>query len=143
SCISANRIDQLQGNTKKAPILHFDPYIFDVVKGFEGRRYDFVSTACNHSLDLGIEGILSTIQKLKTEHIQFHGINLKKDNLKNAEIIDKKAIKVGLICFTFGLNGAKPPADKPWIVNRLNLNDPVHEINFIQLEKQIQYCRLN
>jgi poly-gamma-glutamate synthesis protein (capsule biosynthesis protein) len=99
-----------------------------------------MSTACNHSLDFGMEGVESTIEILQKENIAFHGTNLNKDNISKATILEKKGFKIGMIAYTFGLNAHSPPQSHPYLVNVLNLNDAVETIDFSQIKAQVKYC---
>jgi poly-gamma-glutamate synthesis protein (capsule biosynthesis protein) len=126
---------------RSGPPLYYNFETFDVVKGSNGKKYSFMATACNHSLDFGREGVGSTIQKLKDEHIQFNGVNELESDAFLATIVEKKGFKLGLISHTFGLNAYKPPQDRPFIVNRTPLNNGIKNINFSQFEKQIAHCK--
>jgi len=123
------------------PPLYFRPDSFDAIKGCRGRTYSFLSTACNHSLDCGEAGVWSTMATLRREGIAFAGINDTAEGAESATIVEKNGFKLGMVAHTFGLNARKPPTDKPWIVNRSDLNGTVGEIDFTQFEKQIRFCR--
>jgi len=129
--------------TTEAPPLYYKRENFDTAKGHRGRKYSFLATACNHSLDCGETGVASTIRALRSEGISFHGVNESEKDADSATIIEKKGIKVALLSHTFGLNAKKPPKDKPWIVNRTHLNGKLDEVDFSRFERQIRYCREN
>ncbi len=128
-------------NTQTAPPLYYDLENFETVKGAGGKKFDFMATACNHSLDFGREGIEATIQTLSREGIAFHGINFDESKSFQATIIEKKDFKIGVIAFTFGLNAYKPPAEYPHIVNQMKLNDGVSSNDFRQLQAQLDDCK--
>lgn len=65
--------------------------------------FDAMSTANNHALDTGIEGLIDTINNMKDNNIRYFGTNL--NDSSKGKIIDVKGIKVGLISFTDTLNG--------------------------------------
>lgn len=125
----------------RGPPLYYRPGSFEVIKGFEGRTYDFVATACNHSLDFGEEGVASTMRTLGAEGIAFSGINGSQAEAHAATLIEKNGIRLGVVSHTFGLNAYRPPPDKPWIVNRTHLNGKIGEVDLRQLERQLQFCR--
>jgi len=126
---------------EKAPPLYYDLESFTAAKGVNGKKYAFMATACNHSLDFGLEGIENTMEVLESENIAYHGINRDEKVAKQAKIIEKNGIKLGLIAYTFGLNAAKTPSDQPNIVNHAKLNEGVAAIDFTQIDQQLQYCR--
>lgn len=139
--ISPGPGEQLVFSKKTNPLLSYDPNTFKIVKGFNNRQYDFMATACNHSLDLGLPGIKSTVEVLKESGIAFNGVNLTPEDPFKATLIEKNGIRVGIICYTFGTNGLKSAPDIPYLVNQLDLNDVSGAIDFSQLEQQIDYCR--
>lgn len=142
-CISSAAGEQLTFGKKAGPILSYDEATFNIIKGVKSRQYDFMATACNHSLDLGVEGTESTIRALKKEGIAFNGINATCEDSFKATIVEKKGLRIGVLCFTFGLNAFRPPKEEPYLINKLNLNDDVAKIDFSQITKQVQFCRNN
>lgn len=128
-------------STRSGPSLYYDIENFNIVKWCGNRKYTFMSAACNHSLDFGAEGADSTIRVLKEENISFNGINEREEDAFSAAIIEKKGFRIGMVAYTFGLNARKPPKERPLIVNRAKLNGKLREIDFTQMEKQINYCQ--
>ena len=125
----------------EGPPLYYGWDHFKAAKGFRGRNYSFMATACNHSLDCGEGGVRSTIDTLRAEGIAFNGVNETAEAADAATIVPKNGFTIGLVSHTFGLNAKKPPKDKPWIVNRTNLNGALGEVDFGQFRRQIQFCR--
>ncbi|MCO5240920.1 MAG: CapA family protein [Chitinophagaceae bacterium] len=140
-CISEEKNDTLLMRKHTGPALSCHPRAFAVLNNSGKRPYDFMSAACNHSLDLGVEGAFSTAAVLDEHGTAFHGLNFSPEDCFKATIIEKKHVNIGILCWTFGLNAKKPPADKPWLVNRLNLNDNSSQIDFSGIAKQIEFCR--
>ncbi len=127
----------------ESPPLVYTEKTFNVVKGFQNRKYTFLATANNHSLDCGEAGVDCTIRMLKNEDIAFHGMNETEKDAEIATVVNKKGFKLGLISHTFGLNAKKPPKEKPWIINRTHLLGKLHEVDFSRIERQIRYCHEN
>jgi poly-gamma-glutamate synthesis protein (capsule biosynthesis protein) len=123
------------------PAFSFDRATFEVLKGWQGRVFSFMATACNHSLDFGQEGVDSTIRSLGEAGIAYNGINAVEEQAASATMVDRNGIRVGIVSYTFGLNAYHPPAGKPWIVNRAALNGPVEALDLAQLKQQLRHCR--
>jgi poly-gamma-glutamate synthesis protein (capsule biosynthesis protein) len=123
-----------------APV-SYDSATFDVVKGSRQRAFSFLSAACNHSLDFGPKGAESTMNKLRAAGIAFHGINDSERDSNLAAVVDQKGFKLGILSFTFGLNGRNPPPDRPWLVNRAPLNDGVAGVDLSRMVRQLEHCR--
>jgi poly-gamma-glutamate synthesis protein (capsule biosynthesis protein) len=113
----------------------------EVLAGYQGRRYAFLSAACNHSLDFGEEGVRSTADALHSLGITFHGINETADEAGEARLLERKGIAVAVISHTFGLNGWQAPSDRPWIVNRTRLNDAEAHQDYSLIDRQIAHAR--
>lgn len=126
---------------KTPPPLYYDLETFLTVKGYQDEKFTFMATACNHSLDFGVEGLESTVKTLKKEGIAYSGVNAAEQDAFRATIIEKRGFRIGLVAYTFGLNASQPPGDRPNIVNRMNLNDGVGANDFRQLKEQINYCK--
>lgn len=122
------------------PAPAFDPAAFHAVGGGEMWTYDFLSAACNHSLDFGEAGVASTIAALRARGVAFHGLNESESDADRAAVLERRGVRIGVVSHTFGLNARRPPANRPSIVNRIRLNDPVARIDFSPLERQLRHC---
>jgi len=142
-CIVSGRKEKLVFDNKKGPVLYYTEGDFDIVKGFGVHQYDFMATACNHSLDLGVEGAESTIRHLKNREIAFNGLNNTEEESNRATILEKNDIQVGVLSCSFGLNAYKAPVDRPYFVNHINLNDETARIDLTQIKKQVSFCHEN
>lgn len=138
--VTAAPTSNLSLNLRTAGALTFSHAELDVASGTGTRRYDFLATACNHSLDLGPEGVGSTIAALRARGIALHGVNEDDDDARRATIVERNGVRVGLMSFTFGLNARKPPADRPRIVNRARLNARPSDADLSLLRAQLDHC---
>ncbi|MBL7814075.1 MAG: CapA family protein [Saprospiraceae bacterium] len=91
---------------------------------FKGSKFDVLSTANNHSLDMGEQGVFKTIEYLETKNIAFTGTARSAEERKNFPIIEKNGIKIAFIAYTFSMNQYVNPEDKPFLVNHLEVNQP-------------------
>ncbi|MBD65836.1 MAG: hypothetical protein CME62_11560 [Halobacteriovoraceae bacterium] len=134
-CIDDQRENDLNFSLTRAPRLSFTESEFDIVRG----GFTFMSSACNHSFDLGEEGVNQTLFTLKKNNIQTNGLNRTPEESLKGTIIEKAGFRLGVICHTFGLNGHNPPADKKYLVNYTKLNSPPAHCNLEQIKKQISF----
>ena len=95
------------------------------------KGYDVLSTANNHSMDVGEDGIIATQHFLKAKNIAYAGTALSKETRDEFPIIDCKGIKVAFIAFTYSLNKESLPEGKEWLCNHLNLNEQDADISLI------------
>ncbi len=102
------------------------------------RGYDILSIANNHSLDMGREGLLRTMDHLEGKGILTVGAR-KTGTEKNFRIVEVKGIRIGFVAYTYSLNEYLPPDSHPWAVNYLPLNCAGCDISLIR--QDVKACR--
>ncbi len=85
--------------------------------------FDVLVTANNHSLDGGKEGIINTIDEIEKRQLNFVGTS--KGERRPYIVIEKEGIRVGILAYTYGLNG---------LDSLLSREDKNRMINLIDLE---------
>jgi len=89
--------------------------------------FDIVNIANNHAMDKGASGLISTLDFLNTFE-EFTVIGARKEG-KSARIITKNNITLGLLSYTYGLNGIALPKDNPNLVSIIDKDKMALEIN--------------
>jgi len=71
--------------------------------------FDLVTTANNHLMDRGIEGVKRTIKVLNEKKINFVGSYLDKNDKesKKVKILERQGIKFAILAYTYGINRVK------------------------------------
>ncbi|MEY2634225.1 MAG: hypothetical protein RIS75_165 [Actinomycetota bacterium] len=82
--------------------------------GWEG-----CSVASNHSLDRGVKGVITTLDQMKAQGLKTAGTR-KTEKGSSIAWYAVKGRTVAQLAYTYGFNGLTPPADKPWLVNKIN-----------------------
>ncbi|HYQ65068.1 CapA family protein [Actinophytocola sp.] len=83
--------------------------------------YDSCSTASNHTLDHGAEGVRTTLDALDAAKIAHTGSARTEQEAGTPLVRDVNGVKVAQVSFTFGLNqGTSAP--EPWMVNELSVD---------------------
>jgi hypothetical protein len=98
-----------------------DSDMFDV---FRGSAFTILSTANNHSLDMGEAGVLGTIGFLEDKNVLYTGTAYSEEDRLDYPVIEKKGIRIAFIAYTFSMNKYTNPIDKPYLVNHLEVNQP-------------------
>lgn len=140
-CVIFDGDKEFEFTTDSGPSLWFSPREFDTVKGCGGKTFRFLSTACNHSLDFGMEGVEATIRHLEKNGISHNGVNKNDADYDKATILERKGFRIAIISHTFGLNAHAVPPSRPKIVNYTNLNDKVERVDFSLIQSQIKHAR--
>ncbi|MCX5195855.1 CapA family protein [Streptomyces sp. NBC_00249] len=91
-----------------------------VARTIKGVGYDTCSTASNHTLDHGPEGVFRTLDTLDREGLAHTGSARSKAEADKPLVLDVKGVKVAQLSFAFGFNGNRIPPDKPWLTNPIS-----------------------
>ncbi|MCJ1678167.1 CapA family protein [Streptomyces sp. APSN-46.1] len=94
-----------------------------IAKTIKNVGYDTCSTASNHTLDHGEDGVRNTLDTLDREGLKHTGSARDQAEADKPLILDVKGVKVAQISFAFGFNGREVPQDKPWMANLIGFKD--------------------
>jgi poly-gamma-glutamate synthesis protein (capsule biosynthesis protein) len=81
---------------------------------------DACTTASNHSVDQGFEGVARTLRQLDAEGIEHTGTARTRREASTPLVLDVAGVRVALLSYTYGTNGMPVDADKPWSVNLID-----------------------
>lgn len=79
--------------------------------------FDVLINANNHSLDRGIVGAIKTIENIERNGLLHIGTAKNEIERDSILILEKNEIKVGLLAYTYGLNGNNLPKSKKFLIN--------------------------
>jgi len=82
--------------------------------------FDTCSTASNHSLDTGQEGITRTLDNLDRVGLRHAGTARDEAEAARPNILDVAGVKVAQLSYTFSFNGIPRPADRSWSANLID-----------------------
>ncbi|TCB91308.1 CapA family protein [Micromonospora zingiberis] len=92
----------------------------EVVDGIKAAGYDGCSTASNHTIDQGMEGVKRTLDALDEAGLGHTGSYRTSRGAGTAKIYQVKGVKVGHLSYTKSYNGLRPPAGKEWVSNLID-----------------------
>jgi len=96
------------------------------------KGYNIVSTANNHMLDMGEQGLKDTLAFLAKKGVQAVGSARDEEEQNNFPIIERDGIKVAFIAYTYSLNKLEPIKGKEYLTNYLPLNQEGCDISLIK-----------
>ncbi|MDD2446646.1 MAG: CapA family protein [Tissierellia bacterium] len=104
----------------------------ETVKALKDAGFDVLSTANNHSMDQGVNGLISTIDTINNNGLE--NIGTYKDENRSGLIKEVNNIKIGLLSYTYGINGLDSllPSDKSYMVNLIDeelIQNDIDELN--------------
>ncbi|MDX1450455.1 MAG: CapA family protein, partial [Acidimicrobiia bacterium] len=91
----------------------------EVADGLADIGFDGCSTASNHSLDQGIEGILDTLEVLERRGLGSAGMFADQQTAGAATRYRLDDLDVAHLSATFSLNGLRLPAGREWMLQRI------------------------
>ena len=122
--------------------MHFnaDEKMFDIFNATpQYRGFDVLSTANNHSLDMGENGVHATIDFLEYRGIQVTGTAFSETERLNFPIIEKNGIRIAFVAYTFSMNQIVNPEGKNYLVNHLEVNQP--NVDLTPLKNDILHAK--
>jgi poly-gamma-glutamate capsule biosynthesis protein CapA/YwtB (metallophosphatase superfamily) len=87
-----------------------------IVPALKWAGYDACTTASNHSVDQGWDGIVRTLDDFHSHGIETAGTAETKADSRKALMVDVDGVTVALISATYGTNGLPIPSEEPWSV---------------------------
>jgi poly-gamma-glutamate capsule biosynthesis protein CapA/YwtB (metallophosphatase superfamily) len=89
----------------------------EIVDALAGAGYDLCSTASNHSLDDGTDGVVRTLDTLDAAGIAHTGTYRTEAESTEPVVVDVHGVRVGHVAATYGLNGVAPAPGREWSVD--------------------------
>ncbi|MYW63271.1 CapA family protein [Streptomyces sp. SID8379] len=82
--------------------------------------YDSCSTASNHTLDDGADGIARTLGALDRAGVEHAGSGRTAQEGRGPALLRAGGAKVAQLAYTYGTNGYRLPEGRPWAVNLID-----------------------
>jgi len=93
----------------------------EVADALADTGYDACSTASNHTLDQGVDGVRSTLDALDKAGLAHTGSYRSEQESRRPLLLDVNGVRVGHISMTYGFNGIPLPEDQPWVADQLDV----------------------
>jgi poly-gamma-glutamate synthesis protein (capsule biosynthesis protein) len=90
--------------------------------------FDFLVTANNHSMDTREAGLLRTIDVIKKHGLGYAGTYLNQNDHDSIRIVNVKGVKLGILNYTYGTNGAYPSSEHKYMLNLIDSAEIVDDI---------------
>jgi hypothetical protein len=88
-----------------------------VASALAATGYDSCSTASNHTLDRGTQGVRQTLDALDAAGIRHAGSARSAGEAATPDILSVRGVKVAHLAYSYGFNLPGPPASTPWLAN--------------------------
>ncbi|WP_161894465.1 CapA family protein [Gordonia spumicola] len=120
-----------------APPLNSSREVLEIFAG--GDRFGFFSTANNHALDQGPDGVRETLDVLDEMGVGHVGTARTYAERDAIPVVDVEGVRVAFVSYTFSVNGRQVPAGEEHLVNYLRLNMP--DVDLSMIERHVQIAR--
>mgnify|MGYP001207954122 CR=1 FL=1 len=80
---------------------------------------NLVTNSNNHTMDLGEEGVIKSIENLEKVGLEYEGSNKSKKDANRFRVIESNGISVGFLSYTAVTLGNNPPKGKEYLLNRI------------------------
>ncbi len=92
----------------------------DVAAAIKDTGYDSCSTASNHTLDAGADGIRRTLSAMDRVGLRHVGSARSAHERNRFAVMEAGGAKIAQLSYTYGTNGIPIPKDRPWSVNPID-----------------------
>ncbi|WP_064093385.1 CapA family protein [Rossellomorea aquimaris] len=100
----------------------------EIVKSLQEVGVDAVTTANNHSLDQGVNGLLSAIDYYESISMPYVGAFKSKEDQNEIRTFNINGINFALLSYTYGTNGIPVPKGKEYLVNLIDETKMIEEV---------------
>lgn len=92
----------------------------EIVPAIRAAGYDTCTTASNHTIDRGLDGVRSTLDALDAAGLRHVGSARSAAEADRPVVYAVHGIRIGHLAYTYGLNGQHLPPGAPWAVRLID-----------------------
>lgn len=94
----------------------------EVIDAVNNAGFDWLSGASNHTFDRGEAGILTQLSYVRNNfpNLTMTGIHDSQEDANKSVVLDVNGLKVGVLDYTYGLNGFTIPEGKDYLVDLID-----------------------
>jgi poly-gamma-glutamate synthesis protein (capsule biosynthesis protein) len=115
----------------------------EVLDGVAGAGFDWISTASNHSMDVGEEGLLSQLAKIRTLPLIETGTHDSQADADTPRTLERNGVTFGFASYTYGLNGLVEPEGKDWLVDDIDYDLMAAQIARLKQVSDVQIVSMH
>lgn len=91
-----------------------------IIRDLKANGIDMLSIANNHTMDLSENGLLKTISHMKEYGMSYVGAYESLEDSETKRIVEVKGVRIGVLAYTYGLNGLTIPRGKDYLVSLID-----------------------
>ncbi len=91
----------------------------ELSEAFKEAGFDIFNTANNHIMDRGYRGLMDTLDSVRALGLKTFGTSKSWEEWEKPFIVEVNGIKLGLISYTYNINGVVVPAGHEYAINHI------------------------
>lgn len=111
---------------------------YEIANQYKDIGIDFVTTATNHTMDMGVEGIANTNAILDENGIGHTGSYTSEEERKEISYVEVNGIKIAILAYTYGTNESNV---NNYDVNYFLSNDSFLDVYKDQFERNVEAAK--
>jgi len=146
SQLTSKDIGEYAFSDKETPSLCCTSQQYDALRKHNGKSFTALQLTNNHTMDMGMDGLETTLNRLERDNILDIGTNRLPDEGEKGRIIEKNGIRVGFVSASYGLNGKEIAEEKQFMVNVVKFHRGQPDSKGGEpalLKRQILHCKEN
>lgn len=115
-----------------------------ILDALSNAGFTWLNVASNHSYDRGEEGVLTELDKLSQfPNIVSTGMHASEMDAQQAKVIEKNGMKIGILGYTYGLNGFVLPEGKEYLIDLIDKDKMKNDIETLKKVSDIQVVSMH
>ncbi|WP_225229792.1 CapA family protein [Sporosarcina quadrami] len=105
-----------------------------IIRDLKNNGVDMLSIANNHTMDQTGAGLLRAIANMKVYNMPYVGAYESEKDSETKRIVEVNGIQVGILAYTYGLNGMPTPAGKDYMVSltdKQRIEQDIQDMNML------------
>lgn len=117
----------------------------EILSAVHNAGFDWWAMSSNHSLDMGSDGLLLQLEKIRTLYpdVVTTGSHSSQKDKDTCIVKEVNGIKVGLLGYTYGLNGFEVPDDMPWLVDLIDKDQMKEDMEALSKVSDVQIVSMH
>lgn len=118
---------------------------YEVIDALNSAGFDWLSGASNHTFDRGEAGILSELKYIKENYpdMKITGIHDSKEDAEKSVVLNVKGMKIGVLDYTYGLNGYVIPNGKEYLVDLIDKDKMQKDMKKLEKVSDVQIVSIH
>lgn len=108
-----------------------------IIRDLKANGVDLLSIANNHTMDKSERGLLNAINYMNEYGMPYVGAYESIEDRNEMRVFNVKGIRIGVLCYTYGLNGLPVPSGKDYMVSLIDREQMENDIREIRKEADV------